>query len=163
MCVAFFPLRFTTKVRSFRISSQLCAADRLKRENPQVVVYDSFEQILADGDKPYITTMLSMEEKRKGWYLTFEQIELPNDYHSLPESIQKYTVNPEEFDPQNPSASLKVGHGSHPHLVHEFVMSILEERKSRIDEVLGANITAAGICAHTSAMSNGEAVIVPEF
>ena len=33
----------------------------------------------------------------------------------------------------------------------------------RIDEALGGNITAAGICAHESAMRGGESVIVPEF
>ena len=54
-------------------------------------------------------------------------------------------------------------HGSHPHLVNEFVMSIVEDRKPLIDEELGGNITAAGICAHESAMKNGEPVIVPLF
>ena len=34
-------------------------------------------------------------------------------------------------------------HGSHAHLVHEFVMSCVEERKPWIDEHLGGNITAA--------------------
>ena len=92
---------------------------------------------------------------------------MPNYHHLLPESIQKYPVG-DRFDPQNPQASLKEGrggghHGSHPHLVHEFVMSIVEERKPWIDEHLGGNITAAGICAHESAMRDGEAVIVPEF
>ena len=42
-------------------------------------------------------------------------------------------------------------------------MSIIEERKPWIDEVLGGNITAAGICAHESAMLGGEIIIVPEF
>lgn len=42
-------------------------------------------------------------------------------------------------------------------------MSCIKERKPWIDEILGANITAAGICAHESAMKNGKAVIVPEF
>ncbi len=42
-------------------------------------------------------------------------------------------------------------------------MSCIEERKPRIDENLGGNITAAGVCAHESAMRNGEAVLVPEF
>ena len=54
-------------------------------------------------------------------------------------------------------------HGSHPHLVNEFVMSIIEERTPAIDEYLAANITAAGICAHESAMKGGESVIVPAF
>ena len=54
-------------------------------------------------------------------------------------------------------------HGSHPHLVHEFVRSIVERRPPRIDAVTAAHWTAAGICAHESAMNGGREVIVPEF
>lgn len=54
-------------------------------------------------------------------------------------------------------------HGSHPHMVHEFVRSIVEERPSAIDATTAANWTAAGICAHTSAMRGGERVEVPDF
>jgi predicted dehydrogenase len=54
-------------------------------------------------------------------------------------------------------------HGSHPHLVHEFVRSIVEERRPRIDAVTAANWTAAGICAHQSAMAGGEGVAIPSF
>jgi hypothetical protein len=39
-------------------------------------------------------------------------------------------------------------------------MSIIEERKPWIDEKL---ITAAGLCAHLSAMQNGASIEVPEF
>ena len=93
---------------------------------------------------------------------------MPNYHRRLPEALQKYTVDPKNFDPQNPQASLEEGrggghHGSHPHLVHEFVMSILEERKPWIDENLGGNITAAGICAHESAMQGGKMIEIPEF
>ncbi len=42
-------------------------------------------------------------------------------------------------------------------------MSCLEERRPWIDEHLAGNITAAGVCAHESALKNGEAVIVPKF
>ena len=95
-------------------------------------------------------------------------MDLPNYHQTLPESIQKYTINTEHFDPQNPQKSLEKGaggghHGSHPHLVHEFICSITEGRKPWIDEVLGANITAAGICAHLSAMQDGKEVCIPEF
>ena len=45
---------------------------------------------------------------------------------------------------------------------HEFVMSILEDREPAIGVELGANITAAGLCAHESAMNNGNAVILPK-
>ena len=56
------------------------------------------------------------------------------------------------------------GHGgSHPHLVHEFVSSIVECRKPSIDEIKSADWTAAGICAHESAMKDGERVDIPTF
>jgi hypothetical protein len=42
-------------------------------------------------------------------------------------------------------------------------MSIAEDRKPYIDEVLSGNITAAGICAHQSAMEDGAGVEVPLF
>lgn len=127
----------------------------------------SFEWGLRDGDEPYITKFISNDDLKRGSDVVVNQTPMPNFYHSLPESIQKYTINPESFDPQNPQA-LEKGqggghHGSHPHLVNEFVMSIIEERKPAIDEHLGGNITAAGICAHESAMRGGESVIVPEF
>jgi predicted dehydrogenase len=54
-------------------------------------------------------------------------------------------------------------HGSHPHLVHEFVRAVVEDRKPRVDAVTAANWTAAGLCAHESAMSHGATVRVPAF
>jgi len=54
-------------------------------------------------------------------------------------------------------------HGSHPHMVHEFVRSILEGREPSSGAVTAANWTAAGICAHQSAMAGGEEVVVPAF
>lgn len=127
-----------------------------------------FEWGFRDCDEPYVTTVNPPREGMRGSDGTVKQIELPNYHASLPEEIQKYTIGESDFDPLNPQLSLKKGaggghHGSHPHLVHEFVMSIIEERKPWIDEKLGANITAAGVCAHLSAMRDGEPVEVPEF
>ena len=51
----------------------------------------------------------------------------------------------------------------HPHLVHEFLMSIAENRKPAVDEELGGNITAAGVCAHLSAMEGGASMEIPQF
>jgi hypothetical protein len=90
---------------------------------------------------------------------------MPNFCDGLPEEIRRFTVG-RNYDPMNPQESLKAGrggwhHGSHPHLVHEFVSSCLEGRKPRIDESLAGNITAAGLCAHESAMRNGAPVAVP--
>ncbi len=42
-------------------------------------------------------------------------------------------------------------------------MSIIKERTPSIDEHLAANITAAGLCAHMSAMRDGEKIVVPEI
>ncbi len=126
-----------------------------------------FEWGFADGDDPYITTFHSAEEGKRGGWSEVKVTPMPNYYADLPEELWRFTVGG-NYDPLNPQESLKKGagaghHGSHAHLVHEFVMSCIEERKPWIDEVLGGNITAAGICAHESAMRNGEAVLVPEF
>ena len=126
-----------------------------------------FEWGFVDGNDPYITTFHPAQEGKRGGWSEVKVTPMPNYYADLPEELWPFTVGG-NYDPLNPQESLKKGaggghHGSHAHLVHEFVMSCIEERKPWIDEVLGGNITAAGICAHESAMRNGEAVIVPEF
>ena len=56
------------------------------------------------------------------------------------------------------------GHGgSHPHLVHEFIRSVVERRAPAVDVARAANWTAAGLCAHESAMRGGERVTIPDF
>jgi len=127
-----------------------------------------FEWGFCDHDQPYITRALPVPEGERGGRAEVTVTEMPNFHHALPESIQKYTIAEENFDPLNPQKSLEKGaggghHGSHPHLVHEFVRSIIEDREPAIDEHLGANITAAGICAHLSAMKDGELVKIPKF
>ena len=127
----------------------------------------SFEWGFEDGEDPYITTLGELVGDARGKQTSYEVVPMPNYYETLPEEIQRFTVGG-EYDPLNPQDSLKKGaggghHGSHAHLVHEFTMSIIEERKPWIDEVLGGNITAAGLCAHMSAMQDGAEVIVPEF
>lgn len=126
-----------------------------------------FEWGFADHDDPYISTAIPAAEGVRGGRTDVEITPMPNDYQSLPEPLWRFTVGG-NYDPLNPQDSLKKGsggghHGSHPHLVHEFVRSCIEERKPWIDEVLGANTTAAGVCAHESAMQDGAAVIVPVF
>jgi hypothetical protein len=54
-------------------------------------------------------------------------------------------------------------HGSHPHMVHEFVRSIIEARRPWSDAVTAAQWTAAGICAHASALQGGSAIDIPAF
>ena len=129
----------------------------------------SFEWGFADGDKPYVTSLLPADEaagRPRGRPTPVEIIEdLPNDFSSLPEPLWRYTVGG-DYDPTNPQLSLKKGaggghHGSHPHLVHEFVRSIVENRAPAVDWSLAANITAAGILAHQSALLGGGWISLP--
>ena len=127
----------------------------------------SFEWGFTDHDPLHITTLAPAEEGARGLQTPSKTIEMPNYHHLLPEPLQRFTVG-DGYDPLNPQESLKKGaggghHGSHAHLVHEFIMSIVEDRKPFIDEILSANITAAGICAHISAMQNGASIDIPVF
>jgi len=108
----------------------------------------SFEWGFADGDSPYVTTLTPPAEGQRGGTCAVEVVEMQSYNHLLPEPLQKI-----------------VGwhHGAHPHLVNEFVASIAEGRKPWIDEVMAGNMTAAGICAHDSAMNDGAVVDVPVF
>jgi predicted dehydrogenase len=97
--------------------------------------------------------------------VTVERPPPPDRADQLPEQVGRYT---RRFvygkDEQHLSFEQGGGHhGSHPHLVHEFVRSIVEGRSPRIDAATAAHWTAAGICAHESAMNGGREVVVPEF
>lgn len=127
----------------------------------------SFEWGFRDADSPYITTTIPFEQGERGSISKVEVTDMPNYLDDLPDELWKFTVGG-NYDPLNPQKSLMKGaggghHGSHPHLVNEFISSILEDRKPAIDEELGANITAAGICAHESALCDGKVIYIPEF
>ncbi len=96
---------------------------------------------------------------------TFERPVPPDRVDRLPSEVAKYTQR-FVYGENEQHLSFEQGgghHGSHPHLVHEFVRSIIDERSPAIDAVTAANWTAAGICAHESAMSGGAGVVVPQF
>ncbi|KRE63335.1 Gfo/Idh/MocA family protein [Paenibacillus sp. Soil750] len=95
-----------------------------------------------------------------------ERVTIPDYAHLLPEAIQKYTTQGVYDAEDNQHLSFKQGSGhggSHPHLVHEFIMSIVESRKAFPDVFTSANWTSAGLCAHDSALKNGEPVRIPVF
>lgn len=54
-------------------------------------------------------------------------------------------------------------HGAHPHLVHDFIRSIIEKRKPICDEKIAANLCAAGILAHQSSLKGGIRLAVPQY
>jgi hypothetical protein len=53
--------------------------------------------------------------------------------------------------------------GSHGYLGHEFVMSILENRKPQVDIGQAMNMTVAGVVVHQSAIKDGELMKIPQY
>jgi len=95
-----------------------------------------------------------------------EKPEPPDRQDLLTPELRKFTRNFVYNDKENKHPSFTCGaghHGSHPHLVDEFVLSVVQGRKPKIDAVTAANWTAAGICAHQSAMNGGAEAAIPSF
>jgi len=127
----------------------------------------SLEWGFHDDDDPILTRLIPNTDRR-GFDTVTESVCPPACFSNLPEPIHRYTVSSDDYDATNPQKSLESGaagghHGSHPHLVHEFLSSIHERRKPSIDEELGAHITAVGVCTHQSAMERGKPVEVPFY
>jgi predicted dehydrogenase len=96
---------------------------------------------------------------------TGRRVSAPDRQDLLPPEIARFTQRG-VYDTSIPHRLFAHGGahgGSHPHLVHEFVRSIVEARPPAIDAVTAANWTAPGICAHQSAMRGGERIEIPEF
>lgn len=105
------------------------------------------------------------EKSDRGSEIIEERISIPDYAHLLPDEIASFTTNT-VYNNENTHLSFKQGGGhggSHPHLVHEFVRSIIENRKPVMDDIMGAYWTGSGICAHESAMKGGEIIDIPKF
>jgi predicted dehydrogenase len=105
-------------------------------------------------------------EGGRGKNVDSKRIQLTPGFGQLPAEIVRFMSHQDHLDEENPHLSVLQGgahHGSHPHMVHEFIRSIVEKRKPLIDAITAANWTAAGICAHESAMNGGKEVIIPCF
>ena len=105
------------------------------------------------------------EKSKRGGEITEERIQIPDYAYLLPKEIAPFTTNT-VYNNENTHLSFKQGGGhggSHPHLVHDFVRSIIENRKPTIDDIMGAYWTGTGICAHKSAMEGGAVIDIPKF
>src|SRR5947208_5805251 len=94
-----------------------------------------------------------------------ERVKVPDYAELLPKPIQRFTTKG-VYDDEHAHLSFAQGGGhggSHPHLAHEFVSSIVEGRASFPDVYQSVNWTCAGICAHESAMKGGELTTLPDF
>ncbi|MBD3306580.1 gfo/Idh/MocA family oxidoreductase [candidate division KSB3 bacterium] len=96
-------------------------------------------------------------------YEEAERVDIPDYGHLLPPEIAPLTMQG-FYDEEHAHASFLQGGGhggSYPHLVHEFIRAIIEQRESAIDVETAANWTMVGICAHESAMQDGKRIAVP--
>ena len=108
-----------------------------------------FEWQQLEHEDPVLFTLDPPEPGRHGRRVTVERVQPPFRPDLLPAEIASFADG---------------GHGgSHPHLAHEFVRSIIEERPAAIDALTAADWTAPGICAHESALRSGEMIAVPDF
>jgi predicted dehydrogenase len=116
----------------------------------------SFEWTLVEGEPHVLHTAKKPEPEIPS------KVEVPDFAHRLPEPIRPFTRTIQ--DAEHLSFIQGAGHGgSHPHLVHEFLSALAEDRDPRPNAVTSANWTCVGICAHQSALKGGEIVRLPEF
>lgn len=122
-----------------------------------------FEWAQLEEETPCLFAMEPQPGKR-GNKVTTTRIDVPDRPDLLPAEIAGFTQRSVHSENGHLSFVQGGGHGgSHPHLVHEFVRSVVEGRKSRIDAITAANWSAAGLAAHQSAMTDGAGVEVPRF
>lgn len=94
-----------------------------------------------------------------------KRVEIPDFAHRLPAEIAAFTKGGVYDDEhQHLSFFQGAGHGgSHPHMAHQWLRAIVEGRPAPVDSAIAAGWTAAGLCAHQSAMQGGVPVEIPDF
>ncbi len=108
-----------------------------------------FEWPQLEHEDPLLFTLEPLQPARRGRAVSAQRVRPPDRADLLPAEIASFTSG---------------GHGgSHPHLAHEFVRSIVEERPPLVDARTSAHWTAPGLCAHESALRGGQGVAVPDF
>lgn len=116
----------------------------------------SFEWSLVEGKKHILHTAKLPEHE------IASEVEVPDYAHLLPEPIRPFTQSIQDAD--HLSFIQGGGHGgSHPHMVHEFVSALVEDRDPWPNAVTSANWTCVGLCAHESALAGGQVVKLPAF
>ncbi|YCK79716.1 Gfo/Idh/MocA family oxidoreductase (plasmid) [Arthrobacter sp. D3-18] len=100
-----------------------------------------------------------------GREVTEERIDPPDQLHLIPEPIHKYTRSHTVTslrDPEDVFEYTTIG-GFHPHLVHEFINAAAGQRTPEFDIYRAADLTAACLAAHDSAMADGSDTVIREF
>ena len=120
----------------------------------------SFEWPLIEGEHCVIHTAKKPEPEIP------KKVETPDYAHLLPNEIQHFTGRGVYDSSENTHLSFAQGGGhggSHPHLAHEFITALIENREPFPNAIQSANWTSVGILAHESALQGGERIWLPTF
>jgi predicted dehydrogenase len=93
-------------------------------------------------------------------------VQAPDYAKRLPPSIRQFTTKGVYDMTKHTHLSFTQGSGhggSHPHLAHEFIMALVEDRDPFPNAKQAANWTCVGLCAHQSALKGGALVRLPAF
>jgi predicted dehydrogenase len=153
------------KLRNSDVTARIIRSlfDTARQYRESIDVYGSkkaFEWPLIEGEDPVLHTAKKPEHEIP------ERIKVPDFAHLLPEPIRRFTTKGvyDQDEHTHLSFTQGAGHGgSHPHLAHEFVSALVENRDPYPNAVQSANWTCVGILAHQSALKGGEIIKLPRF
>jgi predicted dehydrogenase len=137
--------------------------DTARQYRESIDVYGSkksFEWTLVEGEKHVLHTAKLPEPEIP------TRVKAPDFAARLPAPIRRFTTKGvyDLAKQTHLSFAQGAGHGgSHPHLVHEFVSALLEDREPFPNARRSANWTCVGLCAHESALKGGRIVRLPTF
>jgi predicted dehydrogenase len=120
----------------------------------------SFEWALIEDEEHVVHTAKLPEHEIPA------KVKVPDYAHLLPEGIRDFTTKGVYDVAENTHLSFTqgAGHGgSHPHLAHEFLMALVENRDPFPNAAQSANWTSVGILAHESAMEGGAIKYLPDY
>jgi predicted dehydrogenase len=137
--------------------------DTARQYRESIDVYGSkksFEWTLIEHEEHVLHTAKLPEPKIP------KKIRVPDYAKRLPKGIRDFTTKG-VYDlgkKTHLSFTQGAGHGgSHPHLAHEFITALVEDRDPMPNAKQSANWTCVGLCAHESAMQGGKIVKLPSF
>lgn len=118
---------------------------------------------LDDGD--YDPDMRLEVFTTMGREVSEDRIDPPDQLHRIPRELHRFT-RPHSVtslsDPTDRFEYTTIG-GFHPHLVHHVVRHAIGGTAPFFDIRRSANLTAACLCAHESAMAGGMSIDIPQF
>jgi len=153
------------KLRDSDLSARIIRSlfDTARQYRESIDVYGSkktFEWPLIEGEQAVVHTAKKPEGEIP------QRVEVPDYAHLLPEQVRRFTTQGVYDMDANEHLSFTQGGGhggSHPHLVHEFLSALLEDREPWPNAKQSANWTCVGILAHESAMAGGKRLDLPDW